>query len=235
MQTYNHTVFDSDAEFIRSFRNVSPSIRFYLVEELSTKKKSLSNLKMLCDGKLVIRDLRGYDNAEIPTNGKLLATSNNFIRFADGGINRRILYYKNKVKFVSSDTVLAEGECHGSSLLGREAISSMSSSMKSSIFLTFASMTVTYLRGVRPERPFQVIRGDDIPTWSNFVETYLVSNPHSRIGKTNMKAAADQYFSFEVITMNDMIHALKELGIVFDGHLRELNIRGVFVGCAWKV
>ena len=242
VQTYNHTVFDTDAEFARSFRFVSPSVRFYLVEELSTKKKALSNLKMMCDGKLFTRELRGYANVEIPINGKLLATSNKFIRFTDGGVNRRILYYANKVKFVSEDTELEAGQCHGSPLLKREAIALMSSSMKSSIFLAFASMAVLYLRGergdalaIRPERPFQVVRGDELPTWSTFVETYLVGCSYGKIGKTNMMAVAKNYFSFEVVLMKDMIDALAEKGIVFDKNLTELNIKGVFVGCTWKV
>jgi hypothetical protein len=95
----------------------TPSVRFYLVEELSSKKKALSNLKMLCDGKLYIRELRGHDHAEIPIHGKLLATSNEFIRFTDGGINRRIMYYENKVVFVSPDAPPLAGQCHGSPLL----------------------------------------------------------------------------------------------------------------------
>jgi phage/plasmid-associated DNA primase len=192
VQTYNHTVFDSDAEFIRSFRTVSPSVRFYLAEELSSKKKAVSNLKMMCDGKLFIRELRGHTTVEIPIRGKLLATSNDFIRFTDGGINRRILYYNNKVKFVSEDTILEAGETRGSPLLRREAIAEMTASMKSVIFLAFASMAVLYIRGERdvearahrPVRPLEfVARGDELPTWSTFVEAQLVSVAHGRIGK----------------------------------------------------
>ena len=149
VQTHNHTVFDNDAEFTKSFRFVSPSVRFYLVEELSTKKKALSNLKMLCDGELFIRPLRGNDHVGIPIKGKLLTTSNDFIHFADGGINRRILYYHNRVKFVPVDTELQAGECHGSHLLSKAAIEQMSASTKSVIFIAFASMAVLYIRGER--------------------------------------------------------------------------------------
>ena len=47
VEDFNHTVFDTDAEFNKSFRFISPEIRFFFVEELSTKKKALSNLKDL--------------------------------------------------------------------------------------------------------------------------------------------------------------------------------------------
>ena len=153
------------------------------------------------------------------------------------------MYYENKVKFVPEDTELEAGQCHGSPLLKREAIALMSSSMKSSIFLTFASMAVLYLRGergdalaIRPERPLgYVARGEELPTWSTFVETHLVGCSYGKIGKMNMMNVAKNYFSFEVILMKNMISALTENGIVYDKNQSEMNIRGVFVGCTWKV
>lgn len=81
------TAFDDDAEFQMCFRNLAKYVRFIFVEECENIR-TISNLKMLCDGNIPMR-ARGKNITEtLDINAKVFATSNKFIYFGnDTGID----------------------------------------------------------------------------------------------------------------------------------------------------
>ena len=96
----------------------------------------------------------------------------------------------------------------------------------------YINTTIDRIGIFKPNRT-TVARGEELPTWSRFVETHLVSCEHGRIGKFEMMRIAKNYFPFTVIdiSMLDMIDALTKNGVVYAKNQSEMNVKGVFVGC----
>ena len=62
--------------------------------------KELEHLKKFCDGSMTFREKYGSDDFTTKNNGMLYVITNPFQRFDDEGVQRRVLYFEHKTKFI---------------------------------------------------------------------------------------------------------------------------------------
>ncbi len=232
VKSVNHNTFDNDAEFIKTIRGVNKSIRFLLVEEMHGNKKSLSNIKKVCDGSFALREKGLNSTVDFEINAKLFITTNSFLEFEnDTGIMRRALYYEYKNHFTNDSTIVDNKSIFlRNPMLSREAIEGYSNRQKCAIFNCFAYFTRCYFDDNKTLRPPSVATGMELPTWEGFVRDFIKSDEGSRVTKTAMLSAVQSYFGFmKAIDEATMIKNLKNLGLVYEGTWQQNNQRGVFV------
>jgi phage/plasmid-associated DNA primase len=86
----------------RALQAVSLSCRFIFADDPTNRPVNGACIKSICDGTMVGKRLYRQGNFTIRLNAKLFLATNNAIRFdkVDGGVDRRVLYYRYKYKFL---------------------------------------------------------------------------------------------------------------------------------------
>lgn len=236
---FKSDTFDSTKNADKTLSSITPNMRFYFVEELSSKQQNSSLLKDLADGRCVINKLYTDGVHKIDVCGKLMFISNHMMTFhVDSGVSRRLKAYEYKSQFVDDPKQVNNTTKF---LKNINLIQDLNTAQKIAIFNYFAPYCKQFYDRLRVPvaREFhdstqEIIAVND--DWQDFIDGYTVKCNGGKVSKDDMlKAIKLVYPQKAHLTMAQMLVSLREKGIEYNKSLRASNgIRGMFLNIALK-
>lgn len=193
----------------RALQAMPKTVRFiFLSEPKADLRMSASAIKLICDGEMTGKKLFKDGNFVMDINAKLFITANHAVLFddVDSGIDRRVLYYQFKNKFLDNPTQPHE---YLRSPVGNKDFV-FTDSMKNIMFYYFAKFTPEfYEQTTAPALPISVKRGKgELINWAMFVNTMCVYDVDEEVSLDAVKEACKFVFPLVPLSDKDIVNGI---------------------------
>lgn len=232
------TFLRNNSKVDKILNSITPNTRFLVVEELPCNNLDVDLMKQVADGHVSTTKLYQDGCFNIEICGKLFFLSNHMMSFhPDTGINRRLLAYEYKNRFVDEDeidkvnnTTVFKKRC---GLAGQ-----LTDAQRIAVFNIIATECKRFYNKENVPVPQcfvdatnETIQQND--EWQDFIDAKLVAKEGNRIPKLCMEQAVHDFFGNKKrsITTKQIIIALRERNVSYnkDTRSKSTNVRGCFL------
>jgi hypothetical protein len=223
--------------------NITPTHRYLIWDEpVPHTKKSSGFFKGVCNGKLKARKMHQGNSETYPIYAKMFVTANNYITFdsgdaeVDGGIRRRLFYYRCKNRF-TTERPDPDNFVYPADPIGQDT-TELSLDQKMVIFHYFAY----YARlPLFPRPSLQVMVADQLCDLPKLVRYALIPDANETVSSADFHRLVDKIFKFKINKKQEAttIKALEDLNICYDSSkfkntLQGTKKNGILVGVKWS-
>lgn len=191
-------------------------------------------IKKVCDGEVDAIQLYQHGSKSVKVNATLMMTSNQMLMFdsEDTGIQRRIMFYHCKSKFVTDPDKVDHANHIYQALPFK--FDQLTNEQKTVMFLYFSKTCPYILHDQDPMKilPPKCFRNDDgIQNFTNFDELMLKRTKGKTVQADHMLQAISLFFPLYKPDPVDLVKTLKKkLGITY----KERNNKGYYVNVDWN-